>query len=68
MDSINCFLWGVFFGLVLGFTIFNLIRTTDELEESQAIDRLIAKQDATIKRQREIIKRLKKRANNGTTK
>ena len=68
MDSINCFLWGVFFGLVLGVTIFNLIRTTDELEESQAIDRLIEHQDATIKRQREIIKRLKKGANNGTTK
>ena len=68
MNSISCFLWGVFFGLALGFTIFNLVRTTDELEESKAIDRLIEYQDATIKRQREIIKRLKKGANNGTTK
>lgn len=68
MDSISCFLWGVFFGLALGCTIYSLVRTTDELEESQEIDRLIAKQDATIKRQREIIKRLKKGVNNGTTK
>lgn len=54
------FLTGLFFGLVMGVVFMRLHYTGKELENSEAVDRLIEQQDEIIKLQRAKIQRLQK--------
>lgn len=54
------FLTGLFFGLVMGVVLMRLHYTGKELENSEAVDRLIERQDETIKELRAEIQRLRR--------
>lgn len=56
---IEVFIIGVVLGLALGAVLGSLRNTSKELEESEAIDRLIENQDIIILRQNETIEELK---------
>lgn len=56
---IEVFIIGVILGLALGVVLGSLRKTSKELEESEAIDRLIENQDLIIYRQNETIEELK---------
>lgn len=56
---IEVFLIGVFFGVALGVALTSLRKTTRELNENEAMQRLLEKQDLIIKEQNIKIRELK---------